>query len=93
MPSSIKSAKLSVDQVTEEQFVHSDAAPVDIDAEFGGKVARLKLERKLLRKLDMRMSILVLIYILNYVRFDLSRLVSRSLASHFISQVDRNNAA
>lgn len=38
------------------------------EAEFGGRDARLSLERKLLRKLDVRMSILVLIYILNYVR-------------------------
>ena len=40
----------------------------DPDAEFGGREARRKLERKLLRKLDWRMSILVVIYILNYVR-------------------------
>lgn len=39
----------------------------DIDAEFGGCEARRKLERRLLRKLDLRMSILVVIYILNYV--------------------------
>lgn len=38
------------------------------DAEFGGTEARLVLERKLLRKIDLRMSIMVLIYILNYVR-------------------------
>jgi hypothetical protein len=44
------------------------AAALDVDAEFGGREARLLLERKLLRKLDVRMSILVLIYILNYVR-------------------------
>lgn len=69
MSSSIKSAKGSVDQVSDEQFVPPLAyVPLDIDAEFGGKEARLRLERKLLRKLDMRMSILVLIYILNYVR-------------------------
>lgn len=43
-------------------------APPDTEAEFGGREARLNLERKLLRKLDVRMSILVLIYILNYVR-------------------------
>jgi hypothetical protein len=43
-------------------------APPDTEAEFGGREARLNLERRLLRKLDMRMSILVLIYILNYVR-------------------------
>lgn len=38
------------------------------DAEFGGHEARQKLEKKLLRKLDARMSILIVIYILNYVR-------------------------
>lgn len=37
------------------------------DAEFGGYEARQKLERKLVRKVDMRMSILIVIYILNYV--------------------------
>ena len=40
----------------------------DPDAEFGGHQARKKLERRLLWKIDLRMSILVLIYILNYVR-------------------------
>lgn len=39
----------------------------DPDAEFGGYESRRKLERKLLWKLDSRMSILVVIYILNYV--------------------------
>jgi hypothetical protein len=42
--------------------------PSDAEAEFGGREARLKLEQQLLRKLDIRMSMLVLIYILNYVR-------------------------
>jgi hypothetical protein len=42
------------------------------EAEFGGPEARLNLERKLVRKLDMRMSILVLIYILNYVRLPIT---------------------
>lgn len=37
------------------------------DAEFGGPEARRKLERRLLLKLDLRMSIMVVIYILNYV--------------------------
>jgi len=41
---------------------------IDLDAEFGGTEARQKLEKRLLRKLDFRMSILVVIYILNYVR-------------------------
>jgi hypothetical protein len=68
MPSSIKSVKVSVDQVSESevQLVPPDVA-ADIDAEFGGREARLILERQLLRKLDMRMSILIVIYILNYV--------------------------
>ncbi|XP_006460061.1 hypothetical protein AGABI2DRAFT_202707 [Agaricus bisporus var. bisporus H97] len=39
----------------------------DKDAEFGGPEARKKLERKFLLKLDLRMSILVVIYILNYI--------------------------
>lgn len=38
------------------------------DEDFGGTEARKQLERKLLRKLDARMSILIVIYILNYVR-------------------------
>jgi hypothetical protein len=44
-----------------------DSEVVDLDAEFGGPEARKKLERRLLWKLDLRMSILVVIYILNYV--------------------------
>lgn len=39
----------------------------DPDAEFGGTEARKELEKRLLLKLDTRMSILVIIYILNYV--------------------------
>ena len=37
------------------------------DEDFGGPEARCQLERRLLWKLDARMSILVIIYILNYV--------------------------
>lgn len=44
----------------------------DPDNEFGGKEARKTLERKLLWKLDLRMSILVVIYILNYVKSNIS---------------------
>lgn len=40
---------------------------IDPDAEFGGTEARRKLEKRLLLKVDLRMSILVFIYILNYV--------------------------
>jgi hypothetical protein len=37
----------------------------DADLQFGGPKAREELEKKLLKKLDRRMSILVVIYILN----------------------------
>lgn len=37
------------------------------DQEFGGTEARAQLERSLVRKLDRRMSILILIYIMNYI--------------------------
>ena len=39
----------------------------DPDAEIGGRDARIRMERKLIRKLDLRMCILIIIYILNYV--------------------------
>ncbi|KAI4520838.1 MFS general substrate transporter, partial [Schizophyllum commune Loenen D] len=39
----------------------------DPDAEFGGTERRKKIERKLLLKIDLRMSIFIVIYILNYV--------------------------
>lgn len=45
------------------------ASSADPDAEFGGTEARRILEKKLLWKVDCRMSVLVLIYILNYVSF------------------------
>ncbi|KAG7097006.1 hypothetical protein E1B28_004400 [Marasmius oreades] len=37
------------------------------DIEFGGTQARQELERRLLHKVDTRMSILIVIYILNYI--------------------------
>ncbi|KAG7097009.1 hypothetical protein E1B28_004403 [Marasmius oreades] len=39
----------------------------DADEEYGGTEARRKLEKKLLLKVDLRMSILIAIYILNYI--------------------------
>ena len=47
---------------------------VDGDRDFGGLEEQQELERKLIRKIDLRMSILIVIYGLNYVRlpiFDL----------------------
>ncbi|KAG1723763.1 MFS general substrate transporter [Suillus lakei] len=46
---------------------HVDYEELDIDVEFGDLELRNKLERRFLRKLDLRMSMLVLIYILNYI--------------------------
>jgi hypothetical protein len=39
------------------------------DDEFGGTEERARMEKSLLRRLDFRISILIVIYILNYVRF------------------------
>jgi len=70
MPSSVHKGL----QDEEEQM---DGIQVDVtssglhahpDAEFGGEEARKRLEKQLLWKLDLRMSILIVIYVLNYVR-------------------------
>ncbi|KAH7887797.1 MFS general substrate transporter [Phlebopus sp. FC_14] len=58
-------ASLRVEEKDFKEQTHHDM--IDPDAEFGGTEARKKLERKLLMKLDLRMSILVIIYILNYI--------------------------
>ncbi|EPT03628.1 hypothetical protein FOMPIDRAFT_86900 [Fomitopsis schrenkii] len=61
--------KDNVDATVEkvEDLESVQVAEEDPDAEFGGAEARRKLERKLLLKLDARMFILVIIYILNYI--------------------------
>ncbi|KAI0005089.1 MFS general substrate transporter [Russula compacta] len=62
-----------MDRTSEELATEERSAGVvrdvetDFELEFGDREARLILERRLLRKLDLRMSILVLIYVLNYV--------------------------
>ena len=45
------------------------ATALDPDAEFGGRETRKKWETRLLLKLDARMTILLIIYSLNYVSF------------------------
>ena len=50
-----------------EHYNKDSEASLDPDTEFGGTEARKRLERKLLFKLDARMSILVVIYLLNCV--------------------------
>ena len=73
MPSTPSLEKTSPDAAIEhEERHHHRDVEADTqhlgDEEFGGHEARKKLEKKLLRKLDARMSILIVIYILNYVR-------------------------
>lgn len=63
MPSSINK-DFQDDEQRDDHVGHNAEDP---DAEFGGTEARQKLEKKLLRKLDLRMSVLIVIYILNYV--------------------------
>ncbi|KAG2117467.1 major facilitator superfamily domain-containing protein [Suillus clintonianus] len=61
---------------------HVECKEFDLDLEFGGIEARNKLERKLLWKLDLRMSMLVLIYILNFIdRNNASAARSRGLVA------------
>ena len=64
----------------------------DPNEEFGGTEAREQMEKKLLRKLDLRMSILIIIYILNYVRARCLPLLFR-VPAHTSVQIDRNNAS
>ncbi|KDQ09012.1 hypothetical protein BOTBODRAFT_69396 [Botryobasidium botryosum FD-172 SS1] len=66
----IRNVKTSVTDYGDETtpLLAQDAPTmVERDAEFGGTIERAKLEKALLRKLDARMSILVLIYILNFI--------------------------
>lgn len=67
MPSSRSSSRADVEKAPPQIYAQG-ATLDDPDAEFGGHEARLQLERKLVRKIDIRMSILTVIYILNYVR-------------------------
>ena len=57
------SAKGDADHIDSPSTSHDE----HLDTEFGGAESRRHLERKLLRKIDARMCILVVIYILNYV--------------------------
>lgn len=59
------------------------------DTDFGGPENRARLEKVLLRKIDLRLSILVLIYILNCewpVRCE-------PTPTELLKDIDRNNAA
>ncbi|THU87620.1 MFS general substrate transporter [Dendrothele bispora CBS 962.96] len=60
-------ASVRSDRELEKQGAPTANSHEDSDAEFGGTEERKKLEKKLLMKIDLRMSILVIIYILNYI--------------------------
>lgn len=56
-------------------FQHAESSSPDVcdhDEAFGDPEERKQLEKKLLRKIDARMSILIVIYILNYVSLSVS---------------------
>ena len=47
----------------------ASAPSVDGDAEFGGPEERKRMEKKLIRRLDMRLTIIVVLYLLNFASF------------------------
>jgi len=55
------------EHATEHHSRDPEVASSDPDAEFGGTEARKKLEKRVVLKVDVRMFILVIIYILNFV--------------------------
>jgi hypothetical protein len=62
MSTTVGEADASLEKQDSKVDLASSPIPQEPDAEFGGTAARAKLERKLLWKIDLRMSILVIIY-------------------------------
>ena len=63
---------------------------MDGDAEFGGTRERKRMEKKLIRRLDMRLALIVVLYLLNYVNL----LLSQSMKSNScLQQIDRTNVS
>ena len=80
--------------------IENNSTPVDEiqkqkgDEEFGGTEERKRIERKLLWKLDCRMSVMIVIYILNYVRSCIPFMPGLlKLMCLQCTQIDRNNAS
>ena len=71
------------DERTFEHHSRDSETDSDPDVEFGGTEARKKLEKRLLLKLDARMSILTVIYILNFVSCT-QQMVSRRELNRFL---------
>lgn len=57
----------SSDEEKRVEVGSANGKPFSPDTAFGGPVARKALEKRLLLKIDLRMTILILIYILNFV--------------------------
>ncbi|KAF7977659.1 hypothetical protein HWV62_3092 [Athelia sp. TMB] len=67
LPANMSSIHKNDYEDEERRVENTYKASDDLNEEFGGTEAREKMEKKLLRKLDLRMSILIIIYILNYI--------------------------
>jgi len=65
--SSSMSEDLEKKKLPQDVSIADGDPDADPDAEFGGKENRKRLERQLIWKLDLRFSILIVIYILNHV--------------------------
>ena len=90
-PNSTGSISSKADDVNLEDTRRDSLTHTDEDV--GGHEARLRLERKLVGKLDLRMSILVVIYILNYVRMFQHYRRAEHSPTLCTLQIDRNNAS
>ena len=91
MPSE-DSKETKCDERVLEHYSKDSEASLDPDTEFGGTEARKRLEMKLLFKLDARMSILVIIYLLNCVSSTLQISFFGVYSDTDSTQTDRNNA-
>ena len=70
--------------------VSASAPSVDGDAEFGGTRERKRMEKKLIRRLDMRLALIVVLYLLNYVNLFLSQSMK---SNSCLQQIDRTNVS
>ena len=68
----------------------ANVSSVDGDAEFGGPGERKRMEKRLVRRLDMRLTLIVVLFLLNYVNLHPSR--SMELNS-CLQQIDRTNVS
>ena len=60
-------AQISHDTEKQPSFSASEASVDTVDAEFGGTEERKRMEKKLVRMLDIRLTVIVTLYLLNFV--------------------------